>query len=668
MQWSPFARPASLPTDANRQARQRDLAAARLRYDYEPAQAADHIVITKAPLPRAELPGMLWNFLAARMVLRVKKSINGGNVTRKMTTSSSSGRRRFGADMLALMRRVTYAAEDALATLRIFVLSSVLIAIPSEVLGRRIRDAISASVFKKMDKRVAQVIASLEDDAKNQIPESPEFGATDDYKELVDLENMSYVERSYYENFASDAVFARARVAGLNPMTLRAVTVADMDTSKTGWMPTDMHLRQASSAFARDSLLEAQAQHRLYILDYKWLEDAPDSACDARCVFVPKALFAVPVDDSARWEAPLVPVAIWIHRKGMKQSDAKLYTPKDGYSWQIAKLIVNVLDGNDHEYYRHLGLTHLLIEPFAIALKRHLHGDHPLVRLLDSHIVGTMFINREAVQVLLAGNGPVDMNLMSPITQMAPVLNDKLSSIRFNDHFLEPMLEARGVANSELSFPYRDYSRLLWTAIRSWIQTYIFEFYEDDSSVVLDTELQQWAHEIVSSDVINIDAFGDDAFLSGRSKHVISTRSYLIEALTMIVFTASCQHAALNFAQKYFLAYSPAWPLALKRTELPPAGDDATKTTCAEWKSWLPTLKEALVQWSTNQLLGGVTHTRLGQYPPKVTAGKPRLQQGLADFQSSLADIGAIIEKREESACVQYLVLHPDQIPASINI
>jgi hypothetical protein len=670
MLWNPLARPASLPTNRDREARQHDLADARLVYDYAPSTAVKHIVVNKSPLPRAELPGVAWRFLAARVVLRIKNSFKGG-------TSAFAAPIRPRSAIADPLRSGLRALESGLATISIYILSSLLIAIPSERLSASLRTRISAFLFEAIDKRVAVVKAVLEARAADEATcrshdehtstHSPEFAATKDFQALVDVEHMGYAERSYYQDFSSDKVFARARVAGLNPMSLRAVTAADMDSARTGWMPTDDHLKRASPAFFSDSLAQAREDSRLYMLDHKWLEEAPDSKTDSRFVFIPTTLFAVPADENDRWESPLVPVAIWIYRKGMGVADARLYTSGDGWAWQIAKLIVNALDANDHEYYRHLGLTHLLVEPFAIALKRQLHVTHPVAQLLEPHIVGTMFINHEAVQTLLAQNGPVDMNLMSPISQMAPVLNKQLAGLRFNDNFLEVSLESRGVTGSKLEYPYRDDARVLWEAIHTWIESYVSEYYVDDDAVVGDSELQNWAQEIVS-DAVNVDAFGDEAFLNGGGKYVISTSAYLTKALTMIVFTASCQHSALNFAQKTFLAYGPAWPLALKRGELPPAGINALKCTEADWRAWLPSHKEAMVQWSVNQLLGGVCFTRLGQYPSGLTAGKPGLQKGLAAFQQTLLEIGSAIEKREEGASLKYLFLHPSNIAASINI
>jgi arachidonate 15-lipoxygenase len=672
-------RPASVPSDADRATRQQYLEAVREHYDYAQSPAMDNLTMNKQPLPHAEMPGLSWILTYIGIFARLKISLAGGPARVRALLPSTDGTApptattpSFASSDLAYeILKILPAAKTA-----VLEGSDAAIQQVQEYQGCQLYDIIDSNIdFVEEHGHAHHVVPPLQgdgDDEAAQCAAAAEhdevYLATRDYRVMLDLDSLEPQDREYFDNFTSDTAFARARVAGLNPMSLRAVTAADMDLGNAGWMPTDTHLQDAAATFAKDTLLAAREQNRLYMLEFKWLEAAPDSTQRDRYVFIPKALFAVPSDLNVRKRKPLFPVAIWIYRKGTEQSNAKLYTPKDSYSWEIAKLIITALDGNDHEYYQHLTLTHLLLEPFGIAVKRQLHRDHPLARLLEPHFVGTIFINRQAVQVLLAENGGVDKNMMSPISQMGPILNEKLAHIPFNDHFLEENLRSRGVTDSKLDFPYRDYARLLWRAIAKWVKEYVSEFYQEDDAVVADTELQSWAKEIVTHDRTSITAFGDESYLNGQSEHVISSRIYLIDALTMIIFTASCQHSALNFSQKPFLAYAPAWPLSMKHSELPASGRDAQKTSCADWKAWLPSQKEAQVQWSINQVLGGVQHTKLGEYPANVTSGSPSLKASLLAFQEDLVKIGKTIDSREESSSIKYRVLHPDGIPASINI
>ena len=72
------------------------------------------------------------------------------------------------------------------------------------------------------------------------------------------------------------------------------------------------------------------------------------------------------------------------------------------WGWEMAKLVVQVADGNYHELFTHLARTHLVIEAFAVATHRHLAQAHPLWALLVPHFEGTLFINDQAATSLIA--------------------------------------------------------------------------------------------------------------------------------------------------------------------------------------------------------------------------------------------------------------------------
>ena len=83
---------------------------------------------------------------------------------------------------------------------------------------------------------------------------------------------------------------------------------------------------------------------------------------------------------------------------------------------------------------------------------------------------------------------------------------------------------------------------------------YLQLYYPDERTIAADTELQAWARELISPDRGRVDGFGQDGG--------IQTRDYLIEVVTTLLFTASAQHAAVNFPQRGIMSYAPAMPLA----------------------------------------------------------------------------------------------------------
>lgn len=113
-----------------------------------------------------------------------------------------------------------------------------------------------------------------------------------------------------------------------------------------------------------------------------------------------------------------------------------------------------------NQLYRHLGQTHLVMEPIALATARELAARHPVNVLLKPHFEFTMAINNLADQLLINSGGLVD--IIFPGTLESSL---KLGELGISDYFnnfsnfaLPTDLRQRGVDNSYTlpDFPYRD--------------------------------------------------------------------------------------------------------------------------------------------------------------------------------------------------------------------
>ena len=82
----------------------------------------------------------------------------------------------------------------------------------------------------------------------------------------------------------------------------------------------------------------------------------------------------------------------------------------------------------------------------------------------------------------------------------------------------------------------------------------------------------------------------------------VQTQDYLADAVTLIIFTASAQHAAVNYPQSFIMSYAPAMPL----TGYAPAPSSARGATLADYLSLLPSLDQA------QKTIEYYLHTRLG--------------------------------------------------------
>jgi arachidonate 15-lipoxygenase len=325
----------------------------------------------------------------------------------------------------------------------------------------------------------------------------------------------------------------------------------------------------------------------------------------------------------------------------------------------MAKNVVNVADSNYQEMVAHLSHTHLVAEAFVIATHRQLSKNHPLYALLTPHFEGTAFINWAAQEFLIADGNSVDILFAGTIESSRKLAVDALKSFDFNQQMLPEQLKQRGVLSDRLYFPYRDDGLVLWGAILAWVEDYIQLYYHSDDDIKNDAELQGWAAEISAEAGGRIKGFGEG------EEGVILTRSYLSSALTMIIYTCSVQHAAVNFTQQTIMSFTPAMPLAGYAPE-PKSRSQSKKA----WLAQFPPLEMANQQLALMESLG-VYYTRLGQYPHhqfKDPAVAPLLQQ----FQQELQRIEGIIRTRNAEDVAEevlpYDTLVPSAIPQSINI
>lgn len=169
------------------------------------------------------------------------------------------------------------------------------------------------------------------------------------------------------DSFRDDEAFAYWRVAGPNPLLIRRV-----DALPANFPLGEEQFRRVMGA--DDSLLEAAASRRLYLLDYAELGKlAPSGAVDKLLTgtgfaYAPIALFALGKD-----RARLLPVAIQCgqdpatHPMFVRpaESESDLY-----WGWQMAKTVVQVAEENYHEMFVHLAQTHLVSEAFCLATQR----------------------------------------------------------------------------------------------------------------------------------------------------------------------------------------------------------------------------------------------------------------------------------------------------------
>jgi arachidonate 15-lipoxygenase len=447
--------------------------------------------------------------------------------------------------------------------------------------------------------------------------------------------------------FQTDEVFAQMRVAGPNPVVLRRATAADLE----GFALDDARLGSLLGEQGA-SVERALAVGALYIVDYGVLTSLePGTNPQQKYVFAPRALFAVP----ATGKRALRPLAI----QTTQEKRGPVYYPGDGTNWEIAKILVNMADGNYHELISHLGLTHLLTEPFVLSTLRQLDPAHPVHVLLAPHFAGTLTINYAAQTSLITNGNAVDLLTAGTIESARALAATAVKNVRYNASFFPDTLVDRGVDDARAlpDYPYRDDALSLWNAIHAWVSEYVGIYYRSDGDVAGDYELQAWVQELVTAG--KIQDIGEGA--PGEAAQ-IKTAAYLSKLLTQVIFTASVQHATVNFAQRTMMGFTPAMPLAAYAQFPAPEGAPATEVL-----DILPPLQQALLQQAMLTGLGGVYYTALGQYGgelalPQVGGALKRFQERLLGIEKAIQAANALGQR------TPYTTLLPTVIPQSINI
>lgn len=519
--------------------------------------------------------------------------------------------------------------------------------VPRLMFGRLPLDA------EELEELIVEIIKSVSDDFLRDFAanvqqklklDSPKGRGQDikDFQALfqtIDLPAIAYT-------YETDEVFASMRVAGPNPVMLRRLSQPDTR------LPITDALYEAVMGEA-DSLANAYSEGRLYLADYGILDGAVNGSFpqEQKYLYAPLALFAVPKTGDRR----LRPVAI---QCGQNPDAFPIHTPQSNpYAWLCAKTIVQIADANFHEAVTHLARTHLFIGPFAIATHRQLPDRHPLSILLRPHFQGMLAINNEAQAKLIAPGGGVNKILSATIDASRVFAVIGVQTYGFNSARLPQQLKQRGVDDPDSLpiYPYRDDGILIWDAIHNWVTAYLKLYYADDTAVQQDASLQDWAQELSAYEGGRVQDFGE---ANGQ----IQTLSYLIDAITVIIFTASAQHAAVNFPQKDIMSYAPAMPTA-GYAELKDLGEHTTKE---DYLSLLPPLIQAQEQLKLLHLLGSAHFTQLGQYE-KDHFQDANVKAPLEQFQNRLEEITDIIyERNRNRPAYEYLL--PKNIPQSINI
>lgn len=469
----------------------------------------------------------------------------------------------------------------------------------------------------------------------------------DDYDELF----VTLAKPEISKTWDQDDVFSDMRVAGPNPLVIQRLLepLAKFPLS-------DAQYKAVMGS--NDSLDQAIGEGRAYYVDYAALAGLVTGAFmgPQKYIGAPIALFVVPKDgDDKR------PRTVGIQCNQTPGEDNPIFSPpgpnasdSDRYAWLMAKTWFQISDGNFHEAIAHLGWTHLLISPFSIATPNRLGKNHPVGKLLHPHFLGTFSINNSAANALIYSEGIIDQIMSGTIdASRATAASGAVARTRtFASAYLPKDLAARGVDDTDAMpyYPYRDCALMIWKCVGDWVEEYLSIVYENEDDPAQDEPLQAWLEELTAHEGGRLGDIGVDG--------TIPNRTVLKEILQMVIYTASAQHAAVNFPQLPIMSYPPAMPLAAYSP--PPSNGTYTKDDLTRL---MPRKGQALIQINTGTLLGGLNFTKLGEYDEDYFKDE-RILKAMYRFRQHLSAAQVEMEKKYPD----YPFLRPDQIPQSINI
>ncbi|MEO0967208.1 MAG: lipoxygenase family protein [Cyanobacteria bacterium J06639_18] len=375
------------------------------------------------------------------------------------------------------------------------------------------------------------------------------FDTLDDYEKVFPVLPVPDIAN----DFRNDGNFAMQRLYGPNPMELTNVLALNYNLQEKLGITDEIFqtvlAKVRGRKQVRETLDSAIKEGGLFVTDYAIL-DTVNPQSD-RFITAPIVLYLA---DRSRGGYPLIPIAIQL---GQVPEESLLCTPLDGVDWTLAKLIAQMADFYVHELVRHLGQTHLALEPIALATVNSLAARHPVNVLLKPHFEFTMAINALGDEVLINPGGFVNTiwggTLESSLNLTDQGVSDLFSN--FSDFALPRNLHLRGVDDRSIlrDFPYRDDGLLFWDTLEDYVSQYIGIYYRSNRDVRQDFELQNWLQELrtpVSNGGLGVVSLPER----------LTNRDQLIDLLTQIIFTASAQHSAIAWTQYQYMAFIPNVP------------------------------------------------------------------------------------------------------------
>ncbi|XP_042518149.1 linoleate 13S-lipoxygenase 3-1, chloroplastic [Macadamia integrifolia] len=463
-----------------------------------------------------------------------------------------------------------------------------------------------------------------------------------------------------------DDEFARQAMAGINPVNIERLEVfppvSKLDPAIHGPPESAIKEEHIVGHIEGMSVPQALEEKRLFMLDFHdiylpFLDKI--NALDGRKAYATRTLFFL------TRLGTLKPIAIELSlpftASTSSSSSKRVLTPPvdatSNWIWQLGKAHVCSNDAGVHQLVNHWLRTHACMEPFILAAHRQLSEMHPIFKLLDPHMRYTLEINALARQTLISAGGVIESCFTPGQYCMEMSAAAYRDFWRFDLEGLPADLLRRGMAVEDPTkphglklviedYPYANDGLLIWSAIESWVRTYVNRYYPDSSLIRSDIELQSWYSEAVNVGHANL-----------RHQNWwpnLTNTEELTSILTTLIWLASAQHAALNFGQYPYGGYVPNRPPLMRRL-IPVQGDSDYDYFMADpqrfFFSALPSLLQSTQFMAVVDTLS--THSPDEEYigerqQPSIWSGDADIVEAFYGFSAEMQRVEKEIEKRNK--------------------
>ena len=213
-----------------------------------------------------------------------------------------------------------------------------------------------------------------------------------------------------------------------------------------------------------------------------------------------------------------------------------------------------------HQLATHYFSCHAAMEAYGMATMRNLPDPHPIFKLLRPHFRYTMAINSRARSTLINNGGIIDSLFAIGGKGKVELIQRASTLYSVNWTNIVENTKERGVCDLP-GYHYAKDGIQIWKATRKFAGEIIDHFYKTDEDVKDDKELQSWAEDIHTN--------GFPGYFGGKEGHDFpkknSGKEQLTTLCTLIMFTGSTQHAAVNFGQYHIYGFAPNSPSTLRK-------------------------------------------------------------------------------------------------------